>query len=129
MEYTQGIYIDGIYFDIPLLSVKRTGDFLDKYANRLENGDLERELIGVYFNYTINIGTCDVDTHKSLWDKLSEPVPFHIITVPDSREDYTFQGYISGLSDEIRKIYDDCVEYQNLTFKFTAKAPARKPSV
>ncbi len=33
MEYTQGIRIDGIYFDVPLVSIKRTADFLDKYAS------------------------------------------------------------------------------------------------
>ena len=49
MTYTQGIEIDGVYFDVPFLSIKRTADFLDKYAERTEDGDLKRELIGVYF--------------------------------------------------------------------------------
>lgn len=126
-QYTQGLYIDGIYYDVPLLSIKRTGDFLDKYANRLEDGDLQRELIGVYFNYQIAFGVLDVDVHTELWNKLSEPVPFHEITVPSGRETYTYTGYVSGLSDEVLKIYDDKVEMQNLTFKMTAKQPARKP--
>ena len=126
-QYTQGIYIDGIYYDVPLLSIKRTGDFLDKYANRLEDGDLQRELIGVYFNYSVTFGVMDTDIHEALWDKLSEPVPFHEITVPSGRGSYTYTGYVSGLSDEVLKIYDDRVEMQNLTFKMTAKQPARKP--
>lgn len=33
-DYKQGIRIDGITFDIPLISISRTGDFLDKYAER-----------------------------------------------------------------------------------------------
>lgn len=126
-QYTQGLYIDGTYYDVPLLSIKRTGDFLDKYANRLEDGDLQRELIGVYFNYQVTFGVMDTDIHEALWDKLSEPVPFHEITVPSGRGSYTYTGYVSGLSDEVLKIYDDKVEMQNLSFKMTAKAPARKP--
>ena len=47
MEYTQGIKIDGISYDVPLVSIKRTAEFLDKYAERTEDGDLKRELIGV----------------------------------------------------------------------------------
>ena len=44
--------IDGERYDIPVfVGVKRSADFLDKYANRTDNGDLKRELIGVYFNY------------------------------------------------------------------------------
>ncbi len=30
MEYTQGIIIDGITYDVPLVSVKRNFDVLDK---------------------------------------------------------------------------------------------------
>ena len=40
--FTQGIKIDGEFFDVPLVSIKRTGDFLDKYANRTEDGVLHR---------------------------------------------------------------------------------------
>lgn len=41
------IVIDGEQFKIDVLSVKRSADFLDKYAERLANGHLRRELIGV----------------------------------------------------------------------------------
>ena len=47
------IVIDGEQFKIDVLSVKRSADFLDKYAERLANGHLRRELIGVYFNYKL----------------------------------------------------------------------------
>ena len=128
MQYTQGIYIDGTYYDVPLLSIKRTGDFLDKYANRTEDGDLHRELIGVYFNYQIAFGTMDRATHAALWNKLSEPVTFHTITIPDAAGTYTYIGYVSGLSDEVRRILSAGVEYQNLQFKMIAKTPSRRPS-
>ena len=82
MEYTQGIYIDGTYFDVTLVSVKREAKFLDKYAEREEEtGDLLRELIGVYINYTMNFGTIDDDdTYEKLWDILTQPVAFHDVT-------------------------------------------------
>jgi len=126
MEYTQGITIDGVYFDVPLASIKRTGDFLDKYANRTEDGNLAREIIGVYYNYEVSFGTMDTATHKRLWDKLSEPEEFHTITVPDSTGGYTFTAYVSSLSDEILKVYADSATFQNLKCKFVAKSPARR---
>ena len=52
MKFEKGIKVDGIYYDIPMVSLKRNADFLDKYAERSEEGDLLRELIGVYYNYT-----------------------------------------------------------------------------
>ena len=49
------LIIDGENFKVDVLSCKRTADFLDKHAKRTENGDLKRELIGVYFNYKLTV--------------------------------------------------------------------------
>ena len=129
MEYTQGIYIDGTYFDVPLVSVKREAKFLDKYAEREEEtGDLLRELIGVYINYTMNFGTIDDDdTYEKLWDILTQPVAFHDVTLPSTKRRYTFRCYVSSVSDEMEKILYDTVKFKGLTCKYIAKAPARTP--
>lgn len=125
-KYTQGISIDGVSFDIPLISIKRTADFLDKYANRTEDGDLKRDLIGVYFNYQLNIGTIDdADTYELLWNKLTEPVEFHDFLLPDLKGTYSFRGYISSVSDEIEKVLSTGAQFKGLTCKFTSKKPAR----
>lgn len=126
-KYTQGIYIDGMYFDIPLISLKRNAEFLDKYAKRTRDGDLKRSLIGVYYNYTLSIGDIDdLAVYKQLWDKLTEPVEYHDFEVPDIRGTYTFRGYISSVSDEYKKIEEDISCFGNLACKFIAKKPARK---
>lgn len=127
MDYTQGIKIDGIFFDIPLVSIKRTADVLDKYANRTEDGDLKREIIGVYFNYQMSVGIVENQAlYDALWDKLTEPTEFHEITLPTSDGTYTFTGYISSVSDEYRKITDSGATFQGLTCKFTSKKPTRR---
>lgn len=126
-KYTQGIYIDGMYFDIPLISLKRNVEFLDQYAKRTRDGDLKRSLIGVYYNYTLSIGDIDdLAVYKQLWDKLTEPVEYHDFEVPDIRGTYTFRGYISSVSDESKKIEEDISCFGNLACKFIAKKPARK---
>lgn len=128
-KYKQGIYIDGVYFDIPLVSVKRNFEFLDKYAERNEAGDLLRELIGVFCNYTMSFGTIDDDDlYEALVDKLSEAVPFHDFILPSTKKSFAFRGYISSLSDEMEKIESDTVKFKGLTCKYTAKTPFRRPS-
>ena len=127
-KYTQGIYIDNQFFNVPLISVKRNFEFLDKYAERNECGDLMRELIGVYCNYTMNFGTIDDDDlYESLVDKLTEPVDFHDFVLPSTKKSYSFRGYISSLSDEMEKILDDTVKFKGLTCKYIAKGPFRRP--
>lgn len=127
-NYTQGIYIDGQHFNVPLISVKRNFEFLDKYANRNEVGDLVRELIGVYCNYTMNFGTInDDELYEKLIEKLTEPVDFHDFVLPSTKKSYSFRGYISSLSDEMEKIERNTVKFKGLTCKYIAKAPFRKP--
>lgn len=120
------LYIDGIGYKIDVLSVKRTADFLDKYAERTENGDLERELIGVYFNYKLQLGPgIDRTEYARLWDKLTEPVEFHEVTVPDEDGDYTFTAYFSNVVDELLRKVAEKNYWKNLTVNFIAKKPAR----
>ncbi len=57
MKFHKGIKIDGVFFDIPMVSLKRNADFLHKYAERNEEGELLAEMIGVYYNYTLTAGT------------------------------------------------------------------------
>jgi len=130
MKFDRGIIVDGTYFDIPMVSLKRNADFLDKFAERVESGDLERELIGVYYNYTLTVGSSndfgDTD-YDAFWDKMTEPVEFHEISLPIKNGYYTFTAYISSVSDDYKRILEDDAVFENFTCKFTAKRPARTP--
>lgn len=121
--------IDGVSFDIPVVSVKRESSVLDKYATRTEDGDLQREIIGVYYNYTLTLPklTLEREEYAKLWDKITEPVEFHDFVVPGSTGSYRFRGYITTTGDELRKTYDGKNYWGNLSIKLIAKAPARVP--
>ena len=128
MQYNQGITIDGQYFDVPLISLKRSADFLDKYAERTEDGDMKRELIGVFINYQMAFGTIDDDdTYEKLFDKLTEPVEFHDFELPTTKGKYAFRGYISSVSDEVYKIKGNTAKFKGLQCRYTSKKPARVP--
>lgn len=121
------IIIDGIRYNVPVTSIKRKAEFLDKHTARNENGDLLRELVGVYFNYEITFGnTTDTTEYARLWNILTEPVEFHNVTVPDESGDYTFVAHFSNVGDEVRKVQNAKNFFKSLTVDFTAKSPARK---
>ncbi len=123
------IIVDSITFDVPVISIKRTAEFLDKYAERTEDGILHRELIGVYYNYSIQFGrTNNTTEYAALWEKLTEPVEFHEVTVPDvDATPMTFTAYFSNVSDEIRKDTATKTFWKNLTANFISKEPTRTP--
>ena len=119
--------IDGQTFKIDVLSVKRSADFLDKYAERNEAGDLQRELIGVYFNYKLQRAPgLDRAEYARLWAKLTEPVEFHTVTVPCEEGDFTFTAYFSNVADELLLQRAGRNTWKNLTVNFIAKSPARR---
>lgn len=120
------LIIDGIKYDVRvLIGVKREVQFLDKSAERTEDGDLDRELIGVYFNYKNIKFEAQTDTnydeYNRLYDKLSEPVEFHDITIAN----FSFRAYFSSITDENYLFKDNRAYFKDLTVNFTAKLPAR----
>lgn len=121
------LIVDGKSYKIPVMSLKRKADFLDKYAERTEDGVLHRELIGVYFNYQLKLGsTLDKKEYQRLWQKLTEPKEFHTVAVPDEGGEYTFTAYFAGVGDELRRECDDGSVFRGLTVNFIARAPARR---
>ena len=131
MKYTQGIIVDGITYDIPFVSLKRTADFLDKYAARVESGGLERELIGVYYNFTLTAGSSDAfeSDYENFYDHMTEPVAFHDFVLPwGKNKTFAFRGYASSVSDEYKKILEDDAVFTGFTMKMTAQVPARTPT-
>lgn len=121
------IVIDGQNFNLPVVRIRRKAQILDKYGERTNDGILHRELIGVYFNYEIQFGrTNDTALYASVWEKLTEPVEFHTVTVPDEQGDFTFVAYFSNISDELLKSKAENF-WKDLTVNFIAREPARKP--
>lgn len=119
--------VDGQRFNIDVLEVVRKADFLDKYAERTEDGGLERELIGVYFNYQLKLGSgASRSEYARLWNKLTEPEEFHTVVVPDENGDYTFTAYFSNVGDRLLRQAGSRNYFTDLTVNFTAKAPARR---
>lgn len=121
------LVIDGQFYNVDVVDVKRKADFLDKYAERTESGDLERELIGIYFNYQLKLGpSVDAAEYDRLWEKLTEAEEFHIVEVPyGARGTYTFRAYFSNVQDDLLCRQAGVNHWNNLTVNFTSKTPAR----
>lgn len=127
-KYTQGLIIDGKTYNVPMVSIKRTMDFLEKYANRTEDGDIKMETIGLYKNYTISIGTID---DPEIYDELIEHITdcenrFHNVILPDAAKNFTFYGYFSSISDEVEKVLNEGALYKGLSWKMTSRKPYKK---
>lgn len=120
------LIIDGEPYRIPVRSdIKRNIEFLDKFANRVQSGDLQRKIIGVFRNYEMNFDKqkeSNYEEYERLYDKITEPVEFHTVKIGN----YTFIAYFSSISDTMYEYKDGKEFYKDLSIKFTAKSPWRK---
>ena len=123
------IVIDGTTYDVPVMTLEETGDFLDKYAERTEDGILHRELIGVYRNYQIQFGRDAATTEiAALWSKLLEPVESHTVVVPDyDGEKYTFTAYFANVRRKLTRETATKTFWKELTVNFIAVSPYDTP--
>jgi hypothetical protein len=125
------IVIDTISYDIPILTgtiIK--ADSVFKYAERVETGDLKSEIIGFYFNFTgVKFGSItDTALYASLWQKITEPVESHSVTLYNETGTYTFNAYFANISSALKKFKAGKTYWEGLTMDVIAISPARTPS-
>lgn len=126
------ITIDGTTYSVPIIGLDENCDFLDKYAERTQDGVLHRELIGCYFNQKLVFGTpvtaAERAEFQSLWEALTEAEEFHTVTVPDEDGvDFTFTAYFSNIKRSLRKWDASKTAWKTMTANFTAQSPANTP--
>ena len=125
-EYNQGITIDGVFFDVPFLSISREVEVQEKYSKLTQDGTKRREILGVYYNYEVSFGLIDDDvTYKLLFDKLTENEEEHTVIIPDINGGFSFTAQIKSVSDKIEKILTNGVKMSGLRCSFDAVTPAR----
>lgn len=119
------IIIDGVSYDVAIASLKRKADILDKSAYRSEDGELHREVIGTFYNYTLAIGVINNDSlYNQLFEVLSAPVPYHTVILP--HDNYSFDGYFSSIQDEVSRLTEDGAKFKGLTCNLTARSPRKR---
>lgn len=123
------ITIDSTTYDVPVVDLVETCDFLDKYAERTLDGVLHRELIGTYHNQQIKFGSpSDMTEYALLWSKLTEATEFHTVTVPDTDGvDFTFTAYFSNVTRRLRKWKSGETKWRGMAVNFTAQGPKATP--
>ena len=125
------VSIDGTQYAVPVLEdgCKCTANTLDMFAERDYLGNLHRQMIGVYYNYTVQWSRphtlAMVSTLATLFSDLTQAIPFRTFIMPDG---YSFVGYIGdGVSEQIGRIMDSSVFWNSLSASFIASSPARTP--
>lgn len=122
--------IDGSSYDVEIVSLKRKFSVLDgDKAGRAADGSMMRNIIGTYYNYSMQINTerLSRSDYDSLYEILSAPVDSHTVVLPYGRITLTQKMYVTGGEDDLR-IDNNGNIWDNLSIEFVAMTPKRKPT-
>ena len=124
--------IDGIEYGAIVTALKRSFEVTDgENAGRTLDGNMHRDLIGTYYNYSITVMTDRMTQAKynQLYEVISSPTESHDIVVAYGNETLTFKAYITQGTDDLLRQYSETNRYWgNLSFNFIAMKPQRRPT-
>lgn len=125
MAISKWLQIDNAEYQVAIVKMQRKGDILDLTAKRTEDGVLHREVIGTYYNYTLEIlAPSKPALYESLWWKLTEPVASHQIQLP--YQPAPFEGYFSSCKDDVNLVKPDGTFLgKGISCNLTATRPSR----
>ena len=128
-----GIFsIDGKEYNVtvPAGGIQRSFSVLDTdKSGRSQSGDMIRDIIGTYYNYSIEINTkmLNYDEYDQLYDIISSPAEYHMLTVPYGQKTLTFKAYVTSGSDSFDvKGKDGKIRWKGLKLNFIAMSPQRR---
>lgn len=116
-------------FNVGFVSLSRNFRISEKYRVTTEDGQLRREIRGIYTDYSVTIGDVDQEQYDLLIDTLTSADESQIVTLPYGKNGtVTFRAAFESISDGISYIDED--EYGNdeyfwddLKITFTAFTP------
>ncbi len=125
-----GLRVDGVlYPNVHIASCKRDGEVLDgPNSGRVMSGTMFRDVIGTYYNYTMQIDTDEASLaeYDALYEVLTSPAKYHIVQMPYGQGAISFQAYVSSVTDELVSVRPGGNKWGGMSMKFVAMSPYRR---
>ena len=126
------ITLDGVtYPHIHVVNIKRSFQVLDgQNAGRVMTGEMERDVIGTYYNYSFEIDQDEATPaeYDAFYEVITAPTDAHTIVVPYAQTTFTFRAYVTQGNDALEAMLPSQNRWGSLSFNFIAMSPARTPT-
>ncbi|WP_051280666.1 hypothetical protein [Anaerovorax odorimutans] len=117
--------IDGVGFNAVVKKLERKGKVLELNSDRFKSGAMNREIVGTYYNYSMQIEQDNIEQYDRLYYALTAPVDSHSITIPYGQNTLTFNAYITQVRDNLTYMSGNINKWGGLEVDFSATAPER----
>lgn len=118
--------MDGETYNVQVMSLKRSFEIKEAIAAKYtQSGDIYRDLVGTYYNYTITVRERNGDREAldAFWNAISRPVVSHDCVFPYNQETLSQRMYIKNGSQDISRLYENGAVWKDITVQFIAKEP------
>jgi len=119
------------YPSVYVTKLTRSFNILDgENAGRVKIGDMVRDVIGTYYNYSMELDTSEASLaeYDALYEVLSSPDDYHTVVVPYGQTTLEFKAYITNGDDELLSMENKRNLWGKLKVNFIAMQPQRRPS-
>lgn len=122
--------IDGVPYNVAVTKFERTFAVTDTdKAGRSINGNMIRDIIGTFYNYSMSIDSRNVSQgeYNSLYQILSAPVDSHNFVFPYNGETISFKGYVTNGKDTLKTMKEGKNKWTGLEINIISMEPQRRP--
>lgn len=125
------VIVDGVRYNVDVMKLVRKAAVTDTdNSGRTIDGVMHRDIIGTYYNYSIEISPYrdDFAAYDKFYDKITSPVDSHVVSFPYGQETLEYDAYITNAEDEliIRDGVNKWAYGSNLKINFIAMSPQRR---
>jgi hypothetical protein len=118
------------YKGVIVMALERSFQVLDgENSGRSQNGTMIRDIIGTYYNYTLELDTTEAtaEQYDELYEAISAPVAYHTLVVPYGQNTLAFDAYVTSGTDNLLRM-DEINKWSGISVKFIAMKPQRYPA-
>lgn len=119
--------MDGVTYNVSVTSLVRKFSVMDTdKSGRTQDGQMYRDIIGTFYNYTMTIRERDGDAAalENFWAAISDPGKVsHICQFPYGQKTLTQKMYVTGGEQALEHITNGKNYWGELTVNFIAMGP------
>ena len=122
--------LDGKPYNVHVLSLQRSFSIKDTITiGSTMSGEIYRDPVGTYYNYSMTISRkgSDQAAMDAFWDAISAPVNSHVCVFPYNQDILTQKMYVTDGMQDIQRIYENRIDWRDITIQFYALAPKVVP--
>lgn len=126
----QVFLLDGIAYNVNVMELKRSFSVMDTdKSGRTQNGEMYRDIIGTFYNYTMTIRERDGDhaAMEALWEAVSAPEASHICVFPYGQTVMTQKMYVTSAEQGLTLMEKDRNHWGDIALSFIAMSPKVVP--